>query len=358
MRRGADRPIVSVFIQQLDRSYWQELAPLFCDYNYRQLWAFEAACARRYGAANERVAVMDGGDVLGIVGVRIKRLPFCGGGIAYVTGGPLVRRNESSDPLRFEECMRCLADQYAGRGRLVLRVSPPIGRPAWNAEQASIMERLGFRAVARSSRYRTLVLGIDRSPDEIRKGFDQKWRNCLNRSEKNGLSVRCGESQALFDEFCGVYDRLIIRKRFHADLDAGFYAGVHAALEDGERFQVMLADADGEAVAGCIMSTLGSTCVYLLGASTEKGLQLRASYLLQWHAIRVARERCCRWYDLGGIDPDSNPGVYHFKRGLGGEEILCAGPFEKWPGPLMGRVIVGAEQVYRRLRGAVLHGER
>ena len=37
------------------------------------------------------------------------------------------------------------------------------------------------------------------------------------------------------------------------------------------------------------------------------------------------------YYDLGGIDPDGNPGVYHFKKGLGGLHATMAGPFEMHP---------------------------
>ncbi|MEE9432244.1 MAG: hypothetical protein V3V16_14435, partial [Melioribacteraceae bacterium] len=35
-----------------------------------------------------------------------------------------------------------------------------------------------------------------------------------------------------------------------------------------------------------------------------------------------------RWYDLGGIDAEENPGVYTFKTGMGGNEVTSIGGFE------------------------------
>jgi len=102
-------------------------------------------------------------------------------------------------------------------------------------------------------------------------------------------------------------------------------------------------------VAGHLGSCLGDTCVYLLGAADRVGLEQKASYLLQWHVICAAQARHAVRYDLGGVDPDRNPGVYHFKSGLGGTEVVVPGPFECAPGA-MGRMIVrGAERVHRWL---------
>lgn len=41
----------------------------------------------------------------------------------------------------------------------------------------------------------------------------------------------------------------------------------------------------------------------------------------------LKRKGCC-WYDLGGIDPEGNPGVYHFKAGMGGKDMSYIGQFE------------------------------
>ncbi len=84
----------------------------------------------------------------------------------------------------------------------------------------------------------------------------------------------------------------------------------------------------------------------------------KASYLLQWHTIQQARQRGCRWYDLGGIDPLGNPGVYHFKQGLGGQDVCAPGPFELRPAGLRRHIVRTGEWVYRSARALRLPGLR
>jgi len=338
---------VSGTIEIVNRNQWRSFAPLFRDYNYRQLWDFGVACTERLGAVSEHVAIKDASEILGLADVRIKRVPLLKAGIAYITGGPLVRRQEEGSPESLKACLQSLINRYVRDQGLVLRVLGPLGTPDWNARQTEVFEALGFKTTTRVASYHTLVVDIARPPGEIRKGLAQKWRNCLNRAEKNGLEVRSGADLELFDDFCGLYRQLLDRKQFEVELDADFYARVQGQLIEAERFLVSLVDVQGEPVAGHVASILGDTCVYLLGASNHTGLETKASYLLQWHTIQSARERSCQYYDLGGIDPEQNPGVYHFKQGVGGTEFTAPGPFELKPRGTKGHLAMRAEGVYR-----------
>jgi lipid II:glycine glycyltransferase (peptidoglycan interpeptide bridge formation enzyme) len=92
----------------------------------------------------------------------------------------------------------------------------------------------------------------------------------------------------------------------------------------------------------------------MYGASDNRGREHMPNYLLQWEAIRWAREHGCTLYDFWGIpDPpaddveaeegrqgkesaDVSPinarsglrGVYWFKRGFGGREIEYPGAYD------------------------------
>jgi len=69
----------------------------------------------------------------------------------------------------------------------------------------------------------------------------------------------------------------------------------------------------------------------------------------------MAREAGCQFYDLGGIDPEKNPGVYHFKKGMGGEDVTVPGPFEFYPGGLRRILVSSCEKVYTILRSLQTH---
>jgi hypothetical protein len=66
---------------------------------------------------------------------------------------------------------------------------------------------------------------------------------------------------------------------------------------------------------------MGDAGLYLLGATNEKARDLKASYFLQWRVMMWLKERGASAYDLGGIDPETNPGGYHFKSGFGGSDV-------------------------------------
>ena len=50
------------------------------------------------------------------------------------------------------------------------------------------------------------------------------------------------------------------------------------------------------------------------------------------------------------IEPATNPGVYHFKSGLGGQETSTPGPFQAAPAGMCGSLMPSAEKFYRWTR--------
>ncbi len=337
-------------IEPLTISRWRELAGGFKDYNYRQIWEYGTACAYRLGAVSEHIAFTSEGEVLGMTDVRIRRTPLFNAGIAYVNGGPLVRRDDPSDSLRLWACLEALIAEFVWDRNLVLRINAPIGSSEWNGTQAKIFSEIGFRPALAYRAYRTFILNLDRSEEELRKGFVHSWRTNLNRSEESDITLSIGTGLSLFEEFCDLYRQLITRKQFTADLDAVFYTRLQPQLTGREQFQVFIARIGNEPIAGYVTSFLGDTCTALLAATSQKGLEHRAAYRLQWAIIQEARRRKCSWYDLGGIDPENNPGVYRFKKGLGGHDVTAPGPFEIRPAGLKRYLVAGGERLYRLLK--------
>ena len=80
------------------------------------------------------------------------------------------------------------------------------------------------------------------------------------------------------------------------------------------------------------------------------------TYLLQWEAMRWARERGCSAYDLWGVPDDEEEtleseftqrsdglwGVYRFKRGFGGRLVRAVGAWDLVYAPLRYRAYTAA----------------
>ena len=66
----------------------------------------------------------------------------------------------------------------------------------------------------------------------------------------------------------------------------------------------------------------------LLAAANQEGLDLGGSYLTWYASVLLALKSGKEVYDLGGIDPVNNPGVYSFKSRMGGNELYHIGAYD------------------------------
>ncbi|MBV5329109.1 MAG: peptidoglycan bridge formation glycyltransferase FemA/FemB family protein [Chlorobium sp.] len=336
-------------IKEVDKGTWLRLAPNFKDYNYRQSWSFGVACASRVGAVSEHVLIHHAEKgILGFADVRIKMLPFVGGGIAYINGGPLVVEKEHIDDKILEDVVTALQQEYVVKRNLTLRIAPAFSDDVRNKSIDSIFSTLGFNCLYQKRK--TILLDLFFNLDEIRQNFHQKWRNVLNTVEKKNLALHSDQNIVLFEQFIPLFNDLITKKAFSVDLGIDFYANVQNQSADPEKFIVTIAEDMGNPIAGHVCSILGDTCVYLLGATNDAGRKLNAAYLLQWEVIKKAKALGCRWYDLGGIDPVNNPGVYRFKQRMGGMEITIPGPYEKKASGARAILVQTGEKLYSALK--------
>jgi hypothetical protein len=314
----------NVEVDRVTKADWSNLLHEFSDAAIYQTWSYGAT---RWGERNlSHLILAKAGRPVGLAQVTIRTAPVLRAGIGYIPWGPLWRhRGEQPDLSTFPHLIHALKEEYAGRRRLQLRIAPK----EIDAGSASLREFLvneGFRRSGKA--YRTLLLDLEPSLQDLRKGFDQKWRNQLNRAEKNGLEIVEGMSDELYDTFAKLYKEMLARKGFETFVDVGEFGRIQADLERASKMVVMLCIAHNEPVAGLVGSALGDTGIYLLGATNDAGMKIKGSYLLQWRFIEWLKECGCRWYDLGGIDPEGNPGVYHFKSGVSDREVSHIGEFD------------------------------
>lgn len=89
------------------------------------------------------------------------------------------------------------------------------------------------------------------------------------------------------------------------------------------KITMLLAEADGKALAGMFLVLSGGRGTYLYGASSNDCRNYMGTYALQWNAIKKAKEAGCFQYDMFGISQLPDPahpmyGLYRFKSGFGG----------------------------------------
>lgn len=333
-------------ISNIDRSRWLDIVQKFDDYNYRQSWDYGILSAKRIGGKCEHIVLRDfEGNIISAAEVRIKKIPVIGGGIAYINGGPMIRRNKNQ--VNYEILTNTLLHEYVYKRKMILRIAPPIEVGQKKFQFHELMLKKRFHLL---SQRMTILIDLSKSLTEIRKNFHQKWRNCLNKSERNDIEVKIGQDEFIFKEFLPLFNEFIEKKKFHINLSGEFYYKCQKVLDIKEKYFIILASYDGKIVSGYVGSILGDTCVYILGASNDLGRKINASYLLQWEAIKLSKEKGCLWYDLGGIDSKNNKGVYTFKKRMRGEEIYYPGPYQLSISGIRTSIVKYGEMVFKSIK--------
>lgn len=336
--RISKRTAYHVKVDTFSRTEWSAHLRFFEDATIYQTWDYgDVLCSRQQQIS--RLMLYRNNTVVGLAQVHIVTLPFISRGLASVSWGPVWRRKRVSS--RFEilsAIIDALREEYSVRRKLVLRVQPHIDR-AESTEALRVLEENGFSIHRGKKPYKTFVVDLSRSLPEIRRTLTKNWRRDLNRAERNCLEIRQGTSNNHYAEFLSIYRELIARKRFETGVNAFEFSKLQDALPDHEKSRVFLAYHERKRVAGTVVSGLGSTGIWLLGATSNYGLKYHGSNLLTWRAIEWLKNIGCQFFDLGGINPEKSPGPWRFKRRIGGMEISHIGLFECW-GSVMSKIVV------------------
>ncbi len=338
-------------IERIELKDWLAAAKQFNDYNYTHYWAYSNIAAKRIGACSEHISVVDEqGNLIALSNIRIKKLPFGLGGIAYISGGPMVDRGQKDFKKEFRSVLAVIRKEYVTKRGLVLRISQRHKVSPFCVQEASVYFEDGFSSHKKTNA--TMILDLSFNLDIIRKNFHQKWRNILNKSERQDIKIVAGNDKKLFVEFAGLFKELIAKKSFYVDMDDQFFMAVQEQSLEQEKFYIAIAYYDKKPIGGHLSSMGGDTSVYLLGAANEVGRKLGAAYLLQWFVINESIRKGCHWYDLGGIDQKENPNVYSFKKRMGGEETGIGHVFQVYEG-YKGLITLWLENIYRILKSWV-----
>lgn len=308
----------SIEIDGITKSQWHDVIRNFEDASLYQTWSYGEARWGRHRLSH--LVLRKGGDQVAAAQIMVHRAPIVGGGIAFVKWGPLWRRRgEEADPAVFRRVATVLRQEYANRRGLLLRLAP--NQPDdGSGSLSSLLALEGFSPTDKLvPGYRTFLIDLRRTTEEITSAMKPKWRSHLKKAAKNSLKVKEGTSDELLHTFISLYAEMRKRKPFPENMGVESYAYVQRDLPLSLRLQLFVCEAAAEPVAAVGISAIGDTGHYFLGATGDKGLSLYASYLLHWRVVEWLKAQGYRWYDLFGLDPELNPGVYQFKAGLAGK---------------------------------------
>ncbi|CAN5265815.1 peptidoglycan bridge formation glycyltransferase FemA/FemB family protein [soil metagenome] len=305
-----------------------------------------AAWARIREAHGWRAEFHAIGDPLPVALVLWRSLPL-GRRVAYVPRGPVVPRG---DRLALTAALEALGAAARERRAVFLKVDPELPVD----EAADALRVAGYRRGADIQPV-LATLEIDLAPDEdaLFAALEKDTRWGVRQAAKRGVALREATDERDLRAFYDLYATTGARARF-ITRTWEYYRLVWRTLLDASHATLRLAERDGTPVAGAMTWHCGDRELYMYGATSDDGRRCHAAYSLLWTAIRDARERGFRRFDLGGVpaDPsdasDTMRGPEHFKKGFGGRRVRYAGAHDAVPSELAYRAYVLAEPLYAR----------
>jgi len=313
----------------------------------------------RYGWRPIRLVWRQGGQPVAAAQLLL-RSAARGLTLAYCPRGPLLNWGE---PDLVNQVLTDLPQFAAEASAFSLKIDPaiPLGEeelegphmapPAPGSQVQAALRAGGWRFSREQVQFRnTLVLDIRPSEEALLAGMKQKTRYNVRLAGRRGVTVRQGGMGDL-DMLYRMYAETSLRDGF-AIRDREYYRMVWGTFIEAGLAQPLIAEVEGEAVAAVIPFRFHETAYYLYGMSRGLHREKMPNHLLQWEAIRWAKQQGCTWYDFWGAPDNLDPGdrmygVYRFKEGFGAQLIRTVGA---WDYPL--RPVHYA--VYHRLMPALL----
>ena len=343
-----------VLVDTVNCDTWMKILQNFDDATIYQTWAYGAV---RWGENKLSHLMLErNGKIVAIAQCVTKKLLGLNAGIAYVPWGPIWQlRGKERDPIIFQQMIHALKQEYVEKKASLLRIVPNLNSHDSN-ELFNILEKENFRISSSETPRQTLIMNLEYSIDELRQGLKRQWKQNLTYSENNGLKVIQGTSDELFSIFIDLYKNMLKRKKFESGVDINEFREIQKALPEKYKMEIMVCEFEKMPVAGLIATYLGNTSIALLAATNDKGLEVKGAYFLQWQMIGWLKKMGARWYDLGGINPITNPGGFQYKKGLSGKfgnEVCQLGQFELSNSLLSSTIVSVGDKIlsmYKKLR--------
>jgi hypothetical protein len=301
----------------IERVEWEDLSGSLGTVNYLHMWGW-GEYRSHFGWEPVRCVARDAdGLPVALVQMLVRRFPGRVG-MVWVPGGVIGDVSIWAGTLL--DCVK----QLTGLQYVFLRIND---LRSYSAADVVHLHGNGWR---RSPQPLTsglsLLWKIDNSNEERRAALSKNWRHNLNRAEKAGLYVEKWVEPDL-EEIVLLYKEMERLKTLPEQISESEVEKMLSAMAENILCYRCL-DSDGQLIALRACALVGDRAWDLMAAAGEKARKVYASYITLWRLVEECHHRGVRFYDLAGIDPHGNKGVWYFKRGTGAVSHEYLGEWE------------------------------
>jgi hypothetical protein len=328
------------------RDDWIAIISDFQDLHLVQTWEYGEAKVRTGPWKVERSVFLDGDRIVGVCQAMVRVLPLLGGGLVWINRGPLWRRLQEDPDVSVLSAMLVELRRYWVEERgMYLLIAPMLYK---EEILPSSFPPSGFAWVEPVIGWASARLDLFLPLEELRRLLHPKWRNCLKKAERLELLVESGCQDQIFRQVMTEYQKMLEHKGFQPSLTPALMMQWQKILGQDRKLWGVLGKLGEERLGAILIARYGNTCEYIIGAVNEAGRAANVNYLLLWQGMVQMKELGYRWFDLGGMDPQTTPaGILHFKSGLAGYPYVLVGELEAYSSTILVKAI---RRYIRRIR--------
>lgn len=206
--------------------------------------------------------------------------------------------------------------------------------PAWQTNQEELASIANQSTLLKPSKkflqpVHTLIMDTSKAEEELLAAMKSKWRYNINLAKKkHEVKTRWGATKEDAKTFFTLVQKTTARQAF-ASYDQYYFETLIDVLGPKNVAKFLFAEEKGIVIAGLLICDFGTSSIYLHGASDHAYRSVMAPHLLQWEAIKAAKEQN-KSYDFWGVatNPPANKqeehwgGVTRFKKGFAPKTAL------------------------------------
>jgi lipid II:glycine glycyltransferase (peptidoglycan interpeptide bridge formation enzyme) len=255
-----------------------------------------------------------------VIKVQAKRGTFF-----YIPHGPVMQENlETTDKKEILQLILLeLSTMAKAEGASFIRVSPILQR---TEENQNIFWDLNFREspMPASAYEATWKLDIFAPEEQLLADMRKTTRYLIKKTaENNDIEIiKTADPQNI--EIYQKLNKEVSKRQGFVPFSEKFIKNEFEIFNKENNVLFLFGRYKGEVVAGAMIIFWSGTAFYHQAASLGKFSKLSIPYLLQWEAIKEAKQKNCTTYDFWGFtDPEKYPkhpwaGPTLFKMGFGG----------------------------------------
>jgi len=188
----------------------------------------------------------------------------------------------------------------------------------------------GFiKSTTREMHVCTFRIDLSKTLENIWADFDKRVRTSIRKAEKTGVCIDDSGSKKALNDFYQVYKGLSASNKTTTH-SFEFIWEVWNRFAPGGNVKIFNAIFEGLPVATVLLFSYRRIGEIIWLANTKLNKDIGASQLIHWNVVKYLKASGYEYYDLGCVpyDPNELPGIYSYKKNLGGEFVEFQGEYE------------------------------